>query len=109
MQTDWLEKELQLNVTIITFKEVVNGYDSFSTIFLMLLQKVKVTFILSHLRKPFSICVTNVPTLSMKVISFPGSIDRNTRERPLNRYHVIHTRQANSKYSTQPQAHVYNH
>ena len=55
MQTDWLEKALQLNITIIIFKEVVNGYDPFSTIFLMLLQTVKVTFILSHLRKPFSI------------------------------------------------------
>ena len=55
MQTDWLVKALQLNITIITFKEVVNGYYPFSTIFLMLLQTVKVTFILSHLRKPFSI------------------------------------------------------
>ena len=54
MQTDWLVKALQLNI-VITFKEVVNGYDPFSTIFLMLLQMVKVTFILSHLRKPFSI------------------------------------------------------
>ena len=53
MQTDWLENALQLNITVITLKEVVNGYDPFSTIFLMLLQKVKVTFILSHLRKPF--------------------------------------------------------
>ena len=53
MQTDWLVKALQLNITIITFKEVVNGYDPFSTIFLMLLQTVKVTFILSHFRKPF--------------------------------------------------------
>ena len=55
MQTDWLEKALQLNITTITFKEIINGYDPFSTIFLMILQKVKVTFILSHLRKPFSI------------------------------------------------------
>ena len=31
----------------------VKGYDPFSTIFLLLLQKVKITFILSHLRKPF--------------------------------------------------------
>ena len=55
MQTDWLVKALQLNITIITFKEVVNSYDPFSTIFLMLLQTVKVTFILSHLRKLFFI------------------------------------------------------
>ena len=55
MQTGWLVKALQLNITVITFKEVVNNYDPFSTIFLMLLQIVKVTFILSHLRKPFSI------------------------------------------------------
>ena len=55
MQTDWLVKALQLNITIITFKEVVNSYDPFSTIFLMLLQMVKVTFILSHLRKLFFI------------------------------------------------------
>ena len=55
MQTDWVVKALQLNITITTFKEVVNGYDPFSTIFLMLLQMVKVTFILSHLRKQFSI------------------------------------------------------
>ena len=54
MQTDWLVKALQINITIITFKEV-NGYDPFSTIFLMILQTVKATFILSHLRKPFSI------------------------------------------------------
>ena len=55
MQTDWLVKALQLNITIIIFKEVVNGYDPFSTIFLMLLQMVKVSLLLSHLRKPFSI------------------------------------------------------
>ena len=55
MHTDWLVKALQLHITIITFKEAVNGYDLFSTIFLMLLQMVKVTFILIHLRKPFSI------------------------------------------------------
>ena len=55
MQTDWLVKALQLNITIIIFKEAVSGYDPFSTIFVVLLQMVKVTFILSHLRKPFSI------------------------------------------------------
>ena len=41
MQTDWLVKALQLNITIITFKEVVNGYDPFSTTFFMLLQTGK--------------------------------------------------------------------
>ena len=40
MQTDWLEKALQLNITIITFKEV-NGYDPFRTIFLMFFTKSK--------------------------------------------------------------------
>ena len=33
MQTDWLVKALQLNITVITFKKVVNGYDPFSTTF----------------------------------------------------------------------------
>ena len=45
MQTDWLEKALQLIVTIVTFKTVINGYDPFSTLFLMILQKVKVSFV----------------------------------------------------------------